>query len=119
MIPITQIDLNGVTFKTATFGENTFVNFPPKDLTANPIITQVTYGAGSQQFDVTEKFLKFFIQNAKYTGRLSGNYNWNNVFGDPLFGIYKTVTVTYSYPKTPINFGLLSNEEDVETYEFL
>jgi hypothetical protein len=85
MIPITQRDLNTSKFKKATFGENTFVNFPPLDSPANPVITQVTYGAGSNQFDKTELFLKFFIQNAKSTGRLSGNYNWNGVFGDPMF----------------------------------
>jgi hypothetical protein len=34
------------------------------------------------QDDVTEKFIKFYINNARETGRIQGEFNWNELFGD-------------------------------------
>jgi hypothetical protein len=70
---------------TSTTNENDEMVFPPRDQNAFPIIYSAGYGRDPQnsfQDNITEKFIKFFIENAKETGRIQGRFNWNALFGD-------------------------------------
>ena len=59
-------------------------------------VTRATYGANGQFYVVTDKV------NSKITGNMlsipsdsPGQYNYNMLFGDPIVGTVKTLTVTY------------------------
>jgi hypothetical protein len=71
---------------TSTTMEYDEMVFPPRDQNAFPIIYYAGYGSdpaqNTWQDDITEKFIKFFIDNAKETGRIQGRFNWNALFGD-------------------------------------
>jgi hypothetical protein len=66
------------------FGESSPMVFPPNNAEAYPLILSVKYGTTTQKIDVSAKFLKFFVDNAKATGRIVGSFPWNNYFGDPV-----------------------------------
>jgi hypothetical protein len=68
----------------AQFSEAGQMVFPPNNAEAYPLILTVHYGTDSHKIDVTSQFLKFYIDNAKNTGRIVGSFPWNSYFGDPV-----------------------------------
>eukprot|EP01080_Neovahlkampfia_damariscottae_P010943 gene10943-3649_t len=103
--------LNGVA--AVQYGEHDHVVFPPSNQGAYPVILSVEYGTDSHKIDVTAKFLKFFMENMKDTGRVNAQYAWNNYFGDPVPNVVKKLFFRYGYPKT-YSTNTLDVENNIE-----
>jgi hypothetical protein len=80
-----DIDARVTGRKNTKFREAIHIHFPSNNEEAYPLILSVKYGTDTKKIDVTSQFLKIFVDNAKVTGRISGNFQWRNYFGDPAY----------------------------------
>lgn len=57
----------------------------------NSKITKCLYGKNETCIDVTDKFINLFVHNNFIN--IKSNTNFNNFFGDPLYGVVKEITI--------------------------